>query len=130
MTEQEREKICAIFKRYPAVKLGYLFGSRATGTSGPLSDYDFALYLEERDEAAMFDTKLRIQPDLAQALGTDRVDVVILNLAQSPELKYAVIAEGTLLYEVEPFRMLVEPRILNEYFDFHEMLKRHELTRG
>lgn len=130
MTPQQREKIIAILKRYPAVKLGYLFGSRATGTNGPLSDYDFALYLEERDEAAMFDMKIRIQTDLAQTLGTDRVDVVILNLAQSPELKYAVIAEGTLLYEVVPFRMLVEPRILNEYFDFHEMLKRHELTRA
>ncbi len=130
MTKQEAKKIVAILKRYPRVKLGYLFGSRATGTNGPLSDYDFALYLDDRDEAKMFDLKIEIQTQLAQTLGTDRVDVVILNLAQSPELKYAVIAEGTLLYEVEPFRMIVEPRILNEYFDFHEMLKRHALTRG
>lgn len=31
--------------------------------------------------------------------------------------------------EREPFRVLVEPRILTEYFDFRESLRRHGLTR-
>jgi len=45
-----------------------------------------------------------------------------------PEMKYAIITEGILLYEKEPYRVIVEPRILNEYFDFRIMLKRHGLT--
>lgn len=35
-----------IFKLSPQVKLVYFFGSKATGKSGPLSDYDFAIFLD------------------------------------------------------------------------------------
>jgi len=130
MTEEETKKVLTVFRAHPAIKLAYLFGSRATGGTGPLSDYDFALYGDERNNIALFELKTQLHNELAAALKTDRVDVVMLNLAESPELKYAAVREGRLIYEVEPFRVLVEPRIMNEYFDFHEMLKRHALTRS
>ncbi|MBI2633622.1 MAG: nucleotidyltransferase domain-containing protein [Parcubacteria group bacterium] len=39
----------AIFAEFPQIKLVYFFGSKARGNDGPLSDYDFALYLGEKD---------------------------------------------------------------------------------
>ena len=40
------KKALPVFGANPGVKLAYFFGSRATGDSGPMSDYDFAVHLE------------------------------------------------------------------------------------
>jgi len=52
MFEEISLKTESIFENHPAVKLVYFFGSRAANASGHLSDYDFAVYLDERDEKA------------------------------------------------------------------------------
>ncbi len=130
MERDQLQRVREIFAKYPAVALAYFFGSRATGRAGPLSDHDFAIYLDMRDTKAMFDTKFEIEAKLARTLKTDAIDVVILNLAKSPEFKYAVISEGKCIYEKQPFRMLVEPSILNEYFDFSMELRRYGLTHS
>jgi len=54
------EKIVSVMSKYPEVKLMYLFGSRATGDVGPLSDYDVAVYMDEIDGKKRFDTKLKL----------------------------------------------------------------------
>ncbi len=95
-----------------------------------MSDYDFAVYLDEPDRKAAWNTRLDLLARLQQRLGTDDVDVVTLNTTKSPELKYNVIASGKLLYEQEPFKVLVEPRILHEYFDFRFMLRKYGLTKA
>lgn len=122
------EKSVSIFGKEPEVKLAYFFGSRAERREGPMSDYDFAVYLDTRDSKKAFDVKFRLADELGRVLKTDRVDVVLLDFTESPELKYAVIKKGALIFEREPFRVLVEPKILNEYFDFMEMMRRHNLT--
>lgn len=118
-----------IFKNFPKIKLVYFFGSRAEGNAGPLSDYDFAIYLDEKDKKKMFEIKIDVQNKIVNTLKTDKVDVVVLNLAQSPDLKYDVIKNGKLIFEKEPFKLMIEPRILNEYFDFNLMLLKHGLTK-
>lgn len=120
----------AIFKRFPAVKLAYLFGSRATGETGPLSDFDFAVFLDEDDPQKILAIQGHLFDELGRHFKTNKLDVVILNLLEGPEMKYRIISQGVLIYEQEPFRLLVEPRILNEYFDFYALLKRHNLTRA
>lgn len=122
------EKIKEIFERYPEVKLAYFFGSRAKEKAGPLSDYDFAVYFEERDKKKMFDAKFKLHDELSRFLKTDKVDIIILNITESPELKYSIIKEGKLILAREPYKVLIEPRILNEYFDFRLMLSRYNLT--
>ncbi|MEK7673266.1 MAG: nucleotidyltransferase domain-containing protein [Patescibacteria group bacterium] len=122
-------KIKKIFSGFPAVKLVYFFGSRARNDFGPLSDYDFAVYIEEANSKKRFNIKLDLFAELSLLLKTDKVDIVILNDQISPELKYNIINEGKLIYEKEPYRVLVEPRVLNEYFDFHESLVRNGLTK-
>lgn len=128
--KSELKNLKNLFKEFPKIKLVYFFGSKAEGKGGPLSDYDFALYLNEKDITKVFELKFILMDKISRLLKTDKIDVVILNLVESPELKYNIIKDGKLIYECEPFKVLVEPKILNEYFDFHSMLLRHNLTRA
>ena len=127
---EEIRKLLGIFKKYPEIKLVYLFGSRVKGKAGPMSDYDFAIYLDTPDKKKIFNIKIELLNQLSQSLKTDKVDVMILNTTESPELKFNVINEGKLIFEREPFKILIEPKILNEYFDFRTMLLKHNLTRA
>jgi len=120
--------ILAAVKKYPAVKLAYLFGSRAAGNHGTTSDYDIAIYADGLDKKKRFDLKLKLIADLSRLLKTDAIDLVMLNDAQSPELKYNIIRNGILVCDREPFRVILEPRILNEYFDFRQSLLKYNLT--
>ncbi len=130
MTPELLKKTTQIFSDHPKVKLAYLFGSQAKGTTGPLSDYDFAVYLDERDKKKCFDIKLDLLNQLSQALNSDDVQVVILDTTEMPELKYSVIAEGKRLFTQEPYAVIVEPRILQEYFDFKIQLQKYGLTKA
>jgi len=122
------KKLNEIFKLYHQIKLVYFFGSKARRDGGPLSDYDFAFYLEEKNKKKIFDIKFKLMDEIGRRLGTDKIDIVMLNLVESPELKYRVIYEGKLIYEKEPFKVLIEPKILNEYFDFRFFMFKHNLT--
>lgn len=128
MADNTEKQLESIFTSIPEVKLVYLFGSSVSGKKGPLSDYDFAVYLEETDRKKMSEIKLSLIDVISRILKTDKIDVVILNMTESPEFKYNVIKEGRLIYENGHFKSIVEPRILNDYFDFHTLLLRHNLT--
>lgn len=130
MNTEELEKILDVIKLHPAIKLAYLFGSKASDQTGPLSDYDFAFYVDLKGNQQLFDLKLSLQVQITRALKTDEIDIVILNLTEQPEMKYSIIKNGQLFYEEEPYRVIIEPRILNEYFDFREILRRYHLTRS
>lgn len=131
MIDEKTIKNCRnIFQAFPKVKLAYFFGSQATGNQGPMSDYDFAVYLDEQNVKKTFDVKFSLQDKLGRLLKTNAVDIVLLNSAVGPEIKYQIIAEGRLIYEQEPYRVLVEPRILSEYFDFNYMMRKYNLTKA
>jgi len=119
-----------VLQQYPEIKLAYFFGSKARGEDGPMSDYDFAVYLDSVDKRRMSEIQLELIGKISLVLKTNHIDVVILNTAQKPELKYNIIQEGKIIFEQEPFRVLVEPRILHEYFDFRSFLLRHHLTHS
>jgi predicted nucleotidyltransferase len=118
----DKNELISIFGSYEEIKLVYFFGSRAAKKETPLSDYDFAVYLDIRDKRRIYDIKFELFDKISRLLKTDRVDIVILNLVESPELKYQIIKEGVLIVEVEPFKVIVEPRIMTEYFDFDKHL--------
>ncbi|MBI2591342.1 MAG: nucleotidyltransferase domain-containing protein [Candidatus Brennerbacteria bacterium] len=134
MIKIDIKRIKLIFDIFSKIKLVYFFGSSANETAGPISDYDFAVYFDlrpdlEKDREKMFEIKFNLMDQLSRVLNTDKIDVVILNLTESPEFKYEIIKNGKLIYEKEPFQVLVEPKILNEYFDFHYFLKKYNLTK-
>lgn len=125
-----RKKIQGLAKRFPQIALAYLFGSRAAGRAGPLSDFDIALYLDEKNPRKRFALRLTFIAALSKALKTEAIDVVIINDTAGPEFKYQIVSTGELIFEREPFKVIVEPRILNEYFDFHASLVRFGLTKA
>ncbi len=124
------KKLDSVFKLYPEIKLVYFFGSKANGREGPLSDYDFAFYLDEKDQKKMFELKLILMDKISRQLKTDKVDIVIINSTENTELKYRIIKEGKLIFEKKPFKVIAEPKILNEYFDFRQLLLKHNLTKA
>lgn len=129
MVTEEIQKLLPIFEEYPKVKLVYLFGSRVNGKTGPLSDYDFAIYVDEADSIKRFNVRLEIVDKIAKKLKTDAIDLVVINDILEPELKFNIINDGKLILEKEPFKVLIEPRIMTEYIDFHDSLLRYNLTK-
>lgn len=130
MNKKQLNDLGSIFNDYPEIKLVYFFGSKAAGKAGPMSDYDFAVFLDEKEKKKNFDIKFALIDKISRFFKTDKVDIVILNMTESPELKYNIIKEGLLIYEKEPFRLIVEPKILNEYFDFRYLLLKYHLTKA
>lgn len=128
LTDKQLNLLKNCFKEEPLVKLVYLFGSQATGDTGPLSDYDFAVYADTEDNKESFYLKCRLGSRIGDVLNTDKVDVVMLDHAHNPVLEYYAIIEGILLYEKEPYKVRIEPRIFNEYFDYTQHMVRHQLT--
>ena len=103
-------------KNESAVKFAYLFGSKACGTAGRLSDTDIAVYLSP--DSDMTARKLDIIGQLIGVLGSDRFDLVILNTAPLP-LAARIIRRQKLLVDRDSFlRHRYESRIIREYFDF------------
>ena len=99
----------------------YFFGSRAQGRPGPMSDYDFAILFEGEPSMRQ---RVELAHQLVQLLGTDRVDLVVLNRAPI-ELKYNVVATGCLLYEASRgWRVEFEAQTLSGYFDHLPILRR------
>ena len=112
------------------VCLVYLFGSQIGGNLGPMSDYDLAVLVDRAVDGRAVQT--RLAHELARALQTDRVDVVLLNRA-SIELAYAIIAQGKVLYERDlATRVEYEATVLSRYGDYLPVLRRQrdDIMRG
>lgn len=106
-----------VLVRHHAV-VAYLFGSRAAGTAGPLSDHDVAV-LFARDPG--LDGTERLAADLAELWNTP-VDVVDLDRADL-ELRGAVAERGRLLHstdEVRRVRFEVDTRM--RWIEFRSVL--------
>ncbi len=127
MDEEQKKKIIELCEADKQIGVLYLFGSQARGDTGPMSDYDFAVYFCERDLDIY--KKIDLMRKFSDILKDDAVDIVVLNDDVSPELKYTVITEGETLFERGEYRIIAEPKILSEYFDFREGLVRFGLTK-
>lgn len=102
----------------PHVVAATLIGSQAAGAAGPLSDIDVAIWLDPllpRERHA----ELRRDLTLAavDALGTDEVDIVILNDAP-PLLRHRAMRDGSRLLDRDPVaRVRLETAALLDYLD-------------
>ncbi len=124
--QKYRDLMEGLAREMPQVVLAYIFGSTATGTRGPMSDYDFAVYLDEPDIKKRYDIKFQLMGKLSSVLKTNKVDVAVINDTDNVYLKHAIINEGKLLFEKEPYKVIVEPKILNEYFDFQIFINQYQ----
>ena len=99
------------------IKLAYLFGSRAKGSSAEKSDIDIAVLFEKNpfDPLALKETDALLRK--LRVFSTAKFDIVSLNNA-SLLLKYEVVAHGQPLYcEDEAERINFEVLIIKEYID-------------
>src|SRR5262249_6557182 len=76
-----------------------LIGSYARGTAGPLSDVDVGVWHDPTlDSGARFQLRLELARDCCRALGTDEVDIVLLNSA-SPLMRHRAVRDGQRLLD-------------------------------
>lgn len=98
------------------VVFAYLFGSQSTGKTGPRSDVDIAVYL--RDGVDAFETGLRLTGVLEKALGTDAIDLVVLNFAPL-SLSGRILTTRRVLVDNQPHqRHLFESLTARQFVDF------------
>jgi len=106
-----------------------LIGSQARGNPGPLSDVDIAVWHDpDLDSRGRFDLQLGLAGDAGRALGTEEIDVVMLNHAP-PLIRHRAIREGKRLVERDQDeRVRLETRAILDYLDTAPL--RAELGRG
>jgi predicted nucleotidyltransferase len=95
-----------------------LIGSQASGSAGPLSDVDLAVWLlPEMRRGQRHDLALALRDAASEALGTPEVDLVVLNDA-SPLMRHRAMQTGVRLVERErAHRIRLETRGLLDYLD-------------
>lgn len=105
----------------------YLFGSRANGTAGPLSDIDIAILLKQRSKKDdYFKRELFYLGKANEILHTDEVGLVLLNRAPLT-IQYGVIMDAKVLYSRdEDARLSFEERIIDEHMDFKPFLEEYD----
>lgn len=109
----------------------YLFGSRAQGVAGPLSDYDYGLLLGDpsilRDIRAhmklyqkLYDVLSDVSP---RTLKNDVIDIIFLDEAPL-ELRMHIVHYGKVLFDEKPLmRGRFIERTIEEYCDYHPLLQ-------
>lgn len=104
----------------------YLFGSRARGRVGALSDYDIGALLRENTPTNFFiDAKLDLMRLFSNFFKTEHVDIVILNEA-SPLLAMNIIADGRILFDfAHEKRINFETKMTMKYLDRLPYEQRH-----
>jgi len=106
----------------PGVAFAYLFGGAAAGSPAPLSDVDVAVYLEE--SADRTEGRLNAIRVVSRHLGTDEVDVVVLNSAPTALLGRILRSRRVILDRDSFLRHRFESLALREFFDFRVFERR------
>jgi predicted nucleotidyltransferase len=87
-------RIAAALSARPEILEAYLFGSHARGAGQPHSDIDVAVFVDgEQVEPGRFGYRSELTSVLMGALGSNAVDVVVLNGAP-PLLYHRVLRDG------------------------------------
>lgn len=119
MTTDLAESITDVLSVRREILEAYLFGSLARGAGQAHSDVDIAVYVDEdKTEAGLFGYRSELTTALMSGLGTNSVDVVILNHAP-PLLYHRVLRDGTRVLSRDLRATTVrEGRALSRHCDF------------
>src|SRR3989338_2212944 len=100
LSTTDKNKLAAV-----GVQALYLFGSRAQGVEGPLSDYDFGLLMASEGHkrgGKLYDAIYDILAPLCpRTLENDIIDIVFVRDAPL-ELRFHIIRYGKVLYDANP----------------------------
>jgi uncharacterized protein len=102
----------------PGVLANFLIGSRARGEAGRFSDVDIAvIHTEGLDAEERLALRLGLIADATDALGTDEVDVVLLNEAP-PAMRHDALRDAVVLVDRDPdARLRFQLEAFHEYVD-------------
>lgn len=110
------DKLETLLDRDERVVFAYLFGGMAKTPAKPLSDVDIAVYLAPG--LAWRDVKIDLRGTLTDLLGTDEVDLVVLNTAPL-SLVGRILEARRVISDKQPYlRHVFESRTMREFFDF------------
>lgn len=121
--EGKKDEVRAYFKGDDAIQLVYLFGSAANRES--IGDFDFGVYLDELSAKDRFDKGLEISASLSAILGTDAVDVVVMNDAPM-RLNFEIINGKNLFCRDKSKRLDLESSVSSFYHDRRYYERRHD----
>jgi predicted nucleotidyltransferase len=105
--------------RDPAIAALHAFGSLVDGRLKPLSDLDFAVLLSNAiDKRQRLDKRMELIGIFSDILGTDEVDLVILN--DDPlRFSYGILKSGNLLYCRDKNQLIdFTEKTVKRYLDF------------
>ena len=104
--EEKRKKLEDFAKKWN-IKYIILFGSRIRGKDTPLSDWDIAVRFGRRISGREY---IYIIGELVEALDTDKVDLVVLDLDVPVELAYDILWNGEPIIVLDK-NILIEDRL-------------------
>jgi predicted nucleotidyltransferase len=125
------DRVAAVLATRPEILEAYLFGSHARGEGQAHSDIDVAVFIdEEAVEPGPFGYRSELTSALMSHLGTNGVDVVILNDAP-PLLYHRVLRDGVRLFARDLRATTVrEGRALSRHCDFAPHLAKIDSLLG
>jgi predicted nucleotidyltransferase len=106
----------AVLEGHPAVRFAYVFGGAGRRDLRPLSDVDVAVYLD--DAVDPVPARLDLIGVVTKHLGTDEVDLVVLNRAPTALLG-RIVQSRRVIADKDPFlRHRFESLELRKFLDF------------
>lgn len=127
--EMERRIAQALEPRDEVLE-AYLFGSQATGRAQPHSDIDIAVYIDDkRPVRTGYGYAAELAAHLMRALGSNAIDVVVLNRAP-PVLYHRVLRDGRRILARDLRATTTrEGYALSRYCDFLPQLAKMQAAR-
>lgn len=118
------EKLNAVFRNYSFIASAYLFGSQATGKTGPISDVDIAVLLKEpRPKGRELMRQMNYLSFRIEEIFKKEVDVIEMN-SQGLIFQHNVLRSGNLIYDADPlFRANYVSRLISSYCDFEPTIR-------
>lgn len=111
---QRIDSLTALFMSEPNIVFAYLFGGLLKKKASPLRDADIAVFVKDKKKLDY----LELFNKVTNTLGTDEVDLVILNTSPI-SLTGRILQERKVLADKDPFlRHKYESFILRNFFDF------------
>lgn len=119
LTATQKKRIATYLQKHPQIVAAYLFGSQATGKTGPLSDVDIGI-LMDASLAPSVREKLIIEifHELALDLHTDHIDLIDM-LTAPVLLQHRIVTRGKRLFAKD--RILANKftiRVIQTFEDF------------
>jgi uncharacterized protein len=114
--ERRLATLGAVLDSETVVRFAYVFGGAARGELRPLSDVDVAVYLDDGVDPAQ--ARLDLIRVVTGHLGTDEVDLVVLNQAPTALLG-RIVQSRRVIADKDPFlRHRFESLALRTFLDF------------